>query len=393
MTEIDGCRDPDDLADRRAGDAGCARCRPVPRAGATSPTRCACARRRPRLLRHEAAEEMLGFWQDQTDWTQIGFVAERDGEIVGAVKMTVAERGRATSLEFDLMPDPEHWGEGIEEALLAAVEARGARARASDRPDVDAAPARRTRASACAPPTGFGSIPADDRQTQFMLRERLHARAGRAQQRVRPARDRSSSSSGCSPRRVEAAGRGLPRRDVDRARRRPSTSTGSRTSISRMSTDAPTGGHRDRRAALGCRARRSAATPGCRRRASRSSVACVAARADGHDRRLQRARDRRRPHGAHPAVRHARAQGAPRPPARHDREVREPAALARARARSRRASRRSTPRRTGTCSTSTRRSASSRPRTRARGRRCSSDRMRLRAASADSAGRSDSTGS
>ena len=28
---------------------------------------------------HEQPEEVLGFWQDQTDWTQIGFIAQREG--------------------------------------------------------------------------------------------------------------------------------------------------------------------------------------------------------------------------------------------------------------------------------------------------------------------------
>ena len=32
---------------------------------------------------NETAEEVFGLWQDQTDWTQIGFIAERDGKTSG----------------------------------------------------------------------------------------------------------------------------------------------------------------------------------------------------------------------------------------------------------------------------------------------------------------------
>ena len=116
---------------------------------------------------NETAEEVFGFWQDQTDWTQIGFIAEREGSVLGAVKLMIANEEDVSAVEFDLMIDPEHWGEGAEEALLAVVEEearnRGLQTIQSwtlHRPD--------TPGPRLTPPTGHGAIPADDRQTVFM---------------------------------------------------------------------------------------------------------------------------------------------------------------------------------------------------------------------------------
>ena len=82
--------------------------------------------------------------------------------------MVPLEEG-ATSLEFDLMPHPEHWGEGVEEALLDAIEDE---ARALGTTVVQTWTLHRPDAAGerLPSPTGFGSIPAEDRQTQFMLR-------------------------------------------------------------------------------------------------------------------------------------------------------------------------------------------------------------------------------
>jgi GNAT superfamily N-acetyltransferase len=117
---------------------------------------------------HEEPDEMLGFWQDQTDWTQLGFAALRGDEVLGAVKLMISNEAEASTVEFDLMVDPPHRGQGIEELLLAEVE-REARERGLatiqtwtlHRPD---APAARLE-----PSTGWGSIPADDPQTRFQL--------------------------------------------------------------------------------------------------------------------------------------------------------------------------------------------------------------------------------
>jgi GNAT superfamily N-acetyltransferase len=115
----------------------------------------------------EEPGEMLGFWHDQADWGQTGFTAERAGRILGAVKLLYSKEA-TTSLEFDLMVDPEHWGEGIEEALLAVAEAE---ARTLHRSVVQTWTLHRPDSTgpALAPSTGWGSIPADDPQTVFQL--------------------------------------------------------------------------------------------------------------------------------------------------------------------------------------------------------------------------------
>ncbi|GAA1991140.1 GNAT family N-acetyltransferase [Microbacterium pumilum] len=117
---------------------------------------------------HEEPEEALGFWQDQADWIQLGFLAERDGIVVGAVKIMIAREEGTTTLEFDLMPDPTRWGEGIEDALLAEVE-REARERGITTIQTWTLHRPTTPGPRLAPPTGWGSIPAEDRQTRFQL--------------------------------------------------------------------------------------------------------------------------------------------------------------------------------------------------------------------------------
>ena len=152
----------------------------------------------------------------------------------------ISNEDGVTSLEFDLMADPEHWGEGVEEALLDAVE-REARARGIrtiqtwtlHRPD--------TAGERLSPPTGFGSIPAEDRQTVFMLRSGFTSRAGRAQQRASTCAVRSRSSSGMLAEALEAAGADY--RVVTWTSPTPAEYLdGFAYAISRMSTDAPAGG-------------------------------------------------------------------------------------------------------------------------------------------------------
>ena len=113
-------------------------------------------------------EELLPAWKDTTDRHYVGFSAERAGEIVAVGTLMVPHEDGATNVEYDLMVMPDRWGEGIEEALLAVIEDE---ARALGRPVVQTYTLHRPDAPGprLASPTGLGSIPADDRQTRFML--------------------------------------------------------------------------------------------------------------------------------------------------------------------------------------------------------------------------------
>jgi GNAT superfamily N-acetyltransferase len=128
------------------------------------------------VCRHDAGhdyldqepEEVLGFWQDTTDWTHVGYAAERDGHVLGVVTLLLANEEGTTTAEFDLMVDPPRWGEGVEEALLEVIEDE---ARQRGRTTLQTWTLHRPEAEGerLVPPTGFGAVPADDRQTVFQL--------------------------------------------------------------------------------------------------------------------------------------------------------------------------------------------------------------------------------
>lgn len=118
-------------------------------------------------LREEAAE-VLGLWQDQQDWTQLGFAAMRGDEVLGAVKIVIANEPETSSVEFDLMVDPPHRGQGLEELLLAEVE-REARDRGFGTIQTWTLHRPHSTGARVEPSTGWGSIPADDAQTRFQL--------------------------------------------------------------------------------------------------------------------------------------------------------------------------------------------------------------------------------
>ena len=119
------------------------------------------------FLREDAAE-VLGFWQDQSDWTQLGFTAVRDGRILGVVKLMIANEPDASTIEFDLMIDPPMWGQGAEDHLLAEVE-RQARERGLTTIQTWTLHRPGTPGPRLEPPTGWGAIPSEDRQTVFQV--------------------------------------------------------------------------------------------------------------------------------------------------------------------------------------------------------------------------------
>lgn len=67
------------------------------------------------------AEELLPHWQDRTDDVNRTFIAREGNRIVGAVTVCSAV-AETTSAEVDLMVLPEHWGRGVEQALLERAE-------------------------------------------------------------------------------------------------------------------------------------------------------------------------------------------------------------------------------------------------------------------------------
>ncbi|MFD5225318.1 GNAT family N-acetyltransferase [Microbacterium sp. NPDC058342] len=67
------------------------------------------------------AEELLPHWQDRADDVNRGFIAREGDVIVGAVLLCYAV-AETTSVELDLMVLPEHWGRGVEQALLKRAE-------------------------------------------------------------------------------------------------------------------------------------------------------------------------------------------------------------------------------------------------------------------------------
>lgn len=68
------------------------------------------------------AAQMLPAWHDSTDTLQTGFVARLDDEIVGMITVSYPQEAEAHAAEIDMLVPAEHWGRGIEDALLARAE-------------------------------------------------------------------------------------------------------------------------------------------------------------------------------------------------------------------------------------------------------------------------------
>lgn len=114
------------------------------------------------------AAELLGFWQATDDWTLAGFSASRDGVILGIGTLTVSTQPGTRTADFDVMVDPDRWGEGAEEALLAAVEEEARRLGVRV---IQTWTLHRPGAvgESVVPTTGWGGVPAGDRQTRFQM--------------------------------------------------------------------------------------------------------------------------------------------------------------------------------------------------------------------------------
>ncbi|MEJ1087665.1 GNAT family N-acetyltransferase [Microbacterium sp. Mu-80] len=104
------------------------------------------------------AAEALPRWQASDDQITRTFIAREDGRIVGAiiVRWAVAE---PTSAEAELMVLPEHWGRGVEQALLDRAETE---VRALGRKVIQAWTLHRTDPgpSPFTPKTGYGRVSA-----------------------------------------------------------------------------------------------------------------------------------------------------------------------------------------------------------------------------------------
>ena len=76
---------------------------------------------------NQTAQEMLPSWSDQTDRTQVGFIARRAGEIAGAALFSCANEPGAVAAEVDILVLPQNWGRGAEETLLERVQTEAIR--------------------------------------------------------------------------------------------------------------------------------------------------------------------------------------------------------------------------------------------------------------------------
>ncbi|UNK69397.1 GNAT family N-acetyltransferase [Microbacterium sp. H1-D42] len=104
------------------------------------------------------AEESLPEWLDSSDDVDRAFLAEEDGRILGAVALHYAT-AEPTSADIDLMVLPVNWGRGIEQALLDRAESE---VRLLDRKVLQSWTLHRPDAAGetLAAPTGWGRVSA-----------------------------------------------------------------------------------------------------------------------------------------------------------------------------------------------------------------------------------------
>lgn len=121
------------------------------------------------------AAQMLPAWKDSTDTLQTGFVARSDGNIVGMVTVSFPQEAEAHAAEIDMLVPAEHWGHGVEEALLSRAEEE---ARTRGRNVLQLWSLHRPEESErmLVPRTGWGRVPA------IPLSDLLEARGFRLEQ-------------------------------------------------------------------------------------------------------------------------------------------------------------------------------------------------------------------
>ena len=104
------------------------------------------------------SSQMLASWLDESDSLHVGYVARRDGEIVGMVSLAYAQEEHAKAAEFDLLVPAAYADQGIAEALLLHAE-DDARRRGRDVLQTWTLHRPATAGDALVPKTGWGRIP------------------------------------------------------------------------------------------------------------------------------------------------------------------------------------------------------------------------------------------
>ena len=116
--------------------------------------------------------QVLASWHDTVDTLRTGFVARRGPAIAGMATVAYAQEEDAQAGEFELLVSEEHWGHGVEHALLDRVEED---ARARGRTVLQTWTLHRPVEAArmLVPKTGWGRVPAT--ALSDLLQERGYA--------------------------------------------------------------------------------------------------------------------------------------------------------------------------------------------------------------------------
>ncbi|MDL9980010.1 GNAT family N-acetyltransferase [Microbacterium sp. ASV49] len=115
------------------------------------------------------AAELFGAWSADADWLNIPLMVRAGDTTAGVAVLSIATQPGTVTAEADFQVLPEYRGSGAEEVLMAAVEDA---AREHGRTKIHIFTVHRPVSSGdeIRPPSGWGSVPADDPQTRCMLR-------------------------------------------------------------------------------------------------------------------------------------------------------------------------------------------------------------------------------